>query len=687
MAEAWEEISVWPSEKEWRDVRYATLLSPLIVPFAHFPVRHAINNTTISRQHLVIEVGHVKPGAGLQIHSKSRLVVTDQKTKCGTIVDGESIQGSSKELNKDEHVIQIGKYPHVLRIQWHPVVLTFSFPSKAKEPLKEALSRLEGVDIKTVIPYVVDKTTHVVQTKRNTAKGLQALINGRYIVQKSYIEAIVYATTPGDLGSEEALCPLEEDFDAAWPDPTQYLPPKGREPTQRPDAAYEPNPNRINVFEGYTFIFCDASRFEDLQGLITNGHGKALLYEMERGRTTADDVVSYINQVAGNKGLGHFDGTGGVGLVQFQKADQHCDWEGEMENRVAGITGQKIVETSEFLDAILGNDASSLLRPHPKDILLGQSERLDEQAPVNEDDPVRMDVSDTQAPSHPSKRSRTRTFVSKFKTFDDGFDMDSIPVYTLEQGDGSEQASQAMIMESLPDQSQTNLPVSEGEDMVSELLPGAAAMKVHLAGSRKRIQSTPPLETSQKPKKAKLNVMEAARQRRQAVDEAAMQQREQEVASFREMTESVDIGRLRNLAIIEEMVVPVMSREQIDPAESVRYDERWNGRKNFKKFRRKGHGCSIPRTVQPVIVPLEEVKRKDFGLGKAYWSTSQPRATRNTTIERNEGTPSTSQSIITRSKSPSPPARVGKRPRDTRDARESDSDDGLRFRFRRRKGR
>ncbi|KAL2377627.1 hypothetical protein RJZ90_006581 [Blastomyces dermatitidis] len=412
-------------------------------------VCHAINNTTISRQHLVIEVGQVKPGAGLQIHSKSRLIVTDLKTKCGTIVDGESIQGSSKELNKDDHVIQIGKYPHVLRIKWHPVVLTFSFPSKAKDPLKEVLCRLEGLDIKTIIPYVVDKTTHVVQTRRNTAKGLQALINGRYIVQKSYIEAIVYATTPGDLGSEEAICPLEEDFDAAWPDPTQYLPPKGREPTQRPDAAYEPNPNRINVFEGYTFIFCDANRFEDLQGPITNGHGKALLYDMERGRTTADDVVSYMEQVAGNKGLGNFDGSGGVGLVQFRKADEHYDWDGETENRVAGITGQKVVETSGFLDAILGNDASSLLRPHPKDNPLRQSERLDEQAPVNEDEPVPMDVSDTQAASHPPKRSRTRTFVSKFKTFDDGFDMDSIPVYTLEQGDGSEQASQVRVFPNL----------------------------------------------------------------------------------------------------------------------------------------------------------------------------------------------------------------------------------------------
>ncbi|OJD14074.1 hypothetical protein AJ78_05551 [Emergomyces pasteurianus Ep9510] len=646
-------------------------------------VRHAIDNATISRQHLVIEVGHVKPGDGQRLHAKSPLTVTDQKTTCGTIVDGKSIKGLRKELNNDEHIIQIGKYPHALRIKWDPVVLSFSFPSKAKDPLQQALSSLEDLDIKTIIPYVVDKTTHVVQSKRNTAKGLQALINGRYIVHKSYIEAIVYAATPSDLSSDEAPCPLEEDFDAAWPDPTQYLPPRGKEPTQRPDTAYQPNPSRISVFEGYTFIFCDGSRFQDLQGPITNGHGKALLYEIERGRTTAEDIISYMNQVAGNKGLGNFDGSGSVGLVQFRKGDEHSDWEMEIERRIAGMTGQKIVETSEFLNAILGNDASSLIRSHPKDLTPGEPQGPEEQALLDDDEPTRLNVSDTQAASPPSKRPRKRTFVSKFKTFDDGFDMDSIPVYTLEQGNGTEEVSQDMIPDSVPGQSHTSPPLSEGEDVVTELLPGAAAMKVHLAENRKRVRSTPPPEASQKSKKPKLNVIEAARQRRQAVDEAAMQQQEQEVASFRAMTENVDIEQLRNLAIVEEMLVPAVSREKVASANRTTYDERWNGRKNFKKFRRKGRDCALPHAVQPVIVPLEEVKRKDFGLGEAYW-TSQPKSCRQTTIVRTQETPSTSQTSLTRNKSPTQPARIGKRARDTG---ESDGEDGLTFRFRRRRGR
>ncbi|KAK2747403.1 hypothetical protein FQN55_005152 [Onygenales sp. PD_40] len=658
-------------------------------------VRHAIDNATISRRHLVIEVGHVKSGDGLHVHARSQVIVTDQQTTCGTVVDGESIKGTSKELKNEDHSIVIGKYPYPLRIKWCPVVLTFSVPSKTKDPLKHALSSLEDLDIKTILPYVVDKTTHVIQNKRNTAKGLQALINGKYIVQKSYIEAIVYAATPSDLESEEALCPLEEDFDASWPDPGHYLPPRGKEPTQRPDTSYQPNPERTSVFEGYTFVFCDASRFEDLQGPITNGHGKALLYEVERGRTSAKDVVDYMKKCAGVKGLGQFDRSGGVGLVQFRKADEHEDLDIELENQIARMTGQKVIETSNFLDVILGNDSSPLIRPLPRESL-GRESLADsthrpgevelQQSPEEDNEATRVDVSDTQATSQATKRSRTRNFVSKFKAFDDGFDMDSIPVYTLEKGDAPEETSQGLVPDSFPVQSQAKESFSAEEDIVTDLLPGAAAAsKLRLADGRKRGKTTLPPEHPQKPKRAKLNVQEAARQRREAVDEAAMERQEQEIASFRAMTESVDIDRLRNLAIVEEMVLPTRSVQETAAPPSDRYDERWNGRKNFKKFRRRGNGTVVTHRLQPVIVPLEEVKRKDFGLGDGYWSTSQPRSTstHRVSTEPNEQTPITSQTIA-HEKSPTPPPRINKRSRETRD---SDSDDGLRFRFRRRKGR
>ena len=107
----------------------------------------------------------------------------------------------------------------------------------------------------------------------------------------------------------------------------------------------------------------------------------------------------------------------------------------------------------------------------------------------------------------------------------------------------------------------------------------------------------------------------------------------------------MSIEDMKKLAIIETMDVPDRSErtrrgEPNGPTDS-RWDERWNGRKNFKKFRRQGEGTPA-RRGQSVIVPLEEAKRKDYGIGDDYWLNSE-----NTNDKRkgkNRATQSQSQS-------------------------------------------
>lgn len=311
-------------------------------------------------------------------------------------------------------------------------------------------TRLEDLDIKTIIPYVTGKTTHVVQNKRNTAKGLQALINAKYIVQDSYIDALVYAATPSDLENIESLSPLEEDFDAAWPDPALHLPPPGKEPVQRPAAAFAPNPDRIRVFEGYTFVFCDPVQFENLQPPINNGHGKALLYQVENGKTTAEEIVKFMRNAAGEKGLGcERDGPGGLILVRFRAKGGYEEWSIELGNQVALMMDQRVIEQSEFLDAILGNDASPLCRPLPREGPPPEENRIRsiESGPASNTNIADAAASQQEeAPAQkPAKRPRVRNFVSKVKNFDDGFDINSIPVYTLEAGGGSREESQVYL--------------------------------------------------------------------------------------------------------------------------------------------------------------------------------------------------------------------------------------------------
>ncbi|KAM5470578.1 hypothetical protein MferCBS49748_002394 [Microsporum ferrugineum] len=653
-------------------------------------VTHTIDNRTISRKHLIIEVGKVKPGDGSHIHTKSKLVISDPGSRWGTTLDGTLITGESKDLgSRDEYKLSLGRYPSVLRIKWCPVVLSFSFPTKqlkAKDPLAHARSQLEELDIKTVIPYVVGKTTHVVQSKRNTAKGLQALINGCYLVQDSFIERIRYAASPKDVEHEESLSPLEEDFDNAWPNPAEDLPPRGNAPTELPDSAYEPNTDRTNVFEGYTFVFCDKKRFEDLQGPISNGHGKALLYEIDPETTKSEDMVDYLNKAAGVKGLAcEQDGTGGVLLMQF-RIKGHEDWSAALENKVTQLTGQQPVEASDFLDAILRNNASQLYRRYEKPVDQDPSPPAtvpntdpEQTQMVSSNSNTNVLVEDSQKEARSFKRDKSKGYVPKFKDFDDGFDMESIPVYQLEE---EERDTQAAVPDSIHDIVPSSVP-SDGEkdDTVMDLLPGAAAMKQRVGNKRplEQKQVSPP---PQKAKRLKLDIKEAARQRREEVDEAATARRKEDAISFQAIVEGMDLVQIQKLVAVEEMEVKPRQSRRNNPADDSRWDERWNGRQNFKKFRRKGD-TDVLRRRRAIIVPLEEAKKKDFGIGDDYWGAST------TTPSERQRSPSVSniESVATSQEIPQPaaPASRPKPQKRSRDAEESD--DGLRFRFRRKRQR
>lgn len=657
-------------------------------------------------------------------------------------MDGAQIKGGSKTLTGDEHRIYLGKYQHALRygsqtmlgnanadvcrVKWIPTVLSFSFSSKelkAKDPLATYRSRLEDLDIKTIIPYVAGKTTHVVQNKRNTAKGLQALINGKYIVQDSYIDALVYAATPNDLEALESLSPLEEDFDAAWPDPAEHLPPPGKEPVHRPAEAFAPNPDRAHVFEGYTFVFCDTSQFENLQPPINNGHGKALLYQLEYGQTKPEELVQFMKNAAGEKGSGsERQRNGGVVLVRFRAKGEFEEWSIDLGNQVALITDQRVIEQSEFLDAILNNDASLLCRPLPREEVPSRirettevastrqqaSERITSPAPAAQSD----ETSSQPAPTQTSRRARSRPFVSKVKTFDDGFDINSIPEYTLETGDGSAESNPVrrecgnLRSSSNLSQAQSQADVApagtsqmEEDDGMADLLPGANAMKRRREemGLRAHSEETAqPKEEMRKPKRQKLDVLEAARRRREEVEAAARGHSIDEPSSLQVAIEGMTLDEMKKLVVVEEMDVPLRGRQSPTVEETERWDERWNGRKNFKKFRRKGEPRTSRTRVQTVIVPLEEVQHKHFGIGDHYW-TEDPEASGATGSRRStqQGLREASQTengrsisvSLAESREPTPHSTVSrptqkKRPREIRD--DSDDED-LRFRFRRKR--
>ena len=405
-----------------------------------------IDHKTVSRKHLTISVAEVKQGDGSNVRARSEITLHDEDTRFCTEIDGVSIKGESKIMKEDEHVFRLGKSAQLFRLKWSPVVFTFSLSSKetkaSKDPMATYRDRFERLDIKVIFPYIIEATTHVVAGKRNTAKGLQALINAKHIVTERFLDAVIEVATPMDLDNDESFSKLEHDFDANWPDPSNFLPEKSKEPSERPTTDFQPRPEREKVFEGYTFVFCDQLQFDTLQAPIANGGGKALLCPIVSGATSSEDIVRFVKAAAGEKGLGEFeDGSAGKGVVvvKFRRKGEHAEWAARLDYEVAQALDLRLIEQSEFLDAILANDASMLRRPllpHEEDTLGASS--ITQRQPTTS---IPAQDSLSRIMQSKSTRKPRAPIVSRFKGFDDDDDdfsigVSSAPLPTRSQANG-----------------------------------------------------------------------------------------------------------------------------------------------------------------------------------------------------------------------------------------------------------
>lgn len=251
------------------------------------------------------------------------------------------------------------------------MVLSFSF-TKAElrnDPWALVRQKLEPIDVKFLAEYNHTNTTHVVSKKRNTSKVLQALINGKYIVYEAFLEAVIEAATPQPDGNGAETSPLEEDVDGNWPDAMQYLPPRTDTPgNDQPDDSFRPDERRREIFDGYTFVFYEEHRYEDLFPAITSGKGKALLKNVVPGQTDINELIRFVKEIAGEKSLGEFeDGSEGKGVVVVRYLpppdDEHGDWFLNLYHQVALRLDHRPIEPRDFLTAILDVEPAQLRRP------------------------------------------------------------------------------------------------------------------------------------------------------------------------------------------------------------------------------------------------------------------------------------------------------------------------------------
>ncbi|KAI1384000.1 uncharacterized protein F4822DRAFT_58213 [Hypoxylon trugodes] len=595
----------------------------------------------VSRKHVTIQVDEVPEGDGDLVSSRSRVTIEDLGSKGGTWINEEKVKGEKRILSQDVNVLQMGSFTAKFRVTWFPVVLSFSFTANElqADPLSKLREDLEQLDIKFLADYDVQSTTHVVSRKRNVSKGLQALVNGRYIVTPEFYGNIIAAATPEDGNDGTSKSALENDFDANWPDPMKCVPLAGDEPVPRPTQAFAPNPSRAEIFNGCTFVFYCRKQFDNLLGPITNGGGKALLHEVSE-ETNIDDFVRYVKGVAGEKGLGELeDGREGKGVVVVRWTPKNVDWLNDFHISASQRLGYRFIEQNEFLDAILNNDASILRRPlEVEDPRTAQVEPQSSARP----DAMNIDEDESSAPARkPPPRRRARGAAkSRFKGFGVDLQDDDLPISaTLASPAPEAEESQGLFVsqEPAPEEpaeivnttqpSQRKRRAPPSSSMIDDFAPTAAQVK------RRRVaageESTPrhptpgastasetPQPKSKSPKvKKEVDILDLARQHREEAEARAKAERE-ELATA---PEGLDLQEIRRLHIEEEMELrqapPVRTREQ-DIADG-RWDPAWNGRKNFKKFRPQG-GIER-RAPQRIIVALEEVKTKGFGIGDDYW--------------------------------------------------------------------
>ncbi|KAK8016729.1 FHA domain-containing protein [Apiospora rasikravindrae] len=616
---------------------------------------------TVSRKHVTIQVDPVKEGDSQSLSSRSKVTIEDLCSKLGTTVNEHKIKGETHVINQDSNILQMGSFPYRFKITWFPVVLSYSFTKKQlqEDPLGKLRQNLEQLDIKFISEYDVRQTTHVVSRKRNTSKGLQALINGRHIVDYTFPDAIVAAASPqrSEDGVDRSI--LESDFDGNWPVAMQHLPAAGNEPNSRPPQAFAPNSARAELFEGYTFLFYDRGQYDSLLGPITNGKGKALFENVVPHETTPDDFMRRVRGLAGEKGAGDGGNEGrGAVVVKFlplaPTSEDIQQWYSEFQAAVAVELDYRMIDQKEFLDAILGSDASVLRRP--PEVAAPKPQQPPQQPPVQSRStsqaPTDADAEGSGFGSQPSmlRRRPVRAVASRFKGFvkDNSSDderQDSVADTTSASVAVPESAaeSQGLFVPQdvaadepeqpapMPLRSQRKRPAPP-MDPIEEYAPAAAQLKRRRleAGedpaprpyqSAKTTAERPAAKSKGFPRTAKkvqeIDILELAGKHREEEDARAAAER----AELRLAPEDLDLAEIRRLQIEEPMelrqAAPLVRSRDQDIADG-RWDPRWNGLRNYKRFQPKG-AVGAARPPQRIIVGCDEVKAKTAGIGDNYW--------------------------------------------------------------------
>lgn len=293
------------------------------------------------------------------------------------------------------------------------------------------------------------------------------------------------------------------------------------------------------------------------------------------------------------------------------------------------------------------------------------------------------------AQSAPTRRKTYRApYKSRFAGFDDfdpsqlskaqpgdedGIGVDSpVQESTPANGTSHDESQQAGPSQSARGNARKRPASPDEDDFIDEIIPAAAASKRRkLEEQRRNGSGNAAGAPAPRPKSAAVQAAEKFRKAREKAEKggeidllalARSKVEEQEEKARREAEDlqeamaGADINEKLDPAV-EEMEMPApRERETFASGEAgERWNDRWNGRKNFKRFkkvRKRGTQNDAPSRPSRVIVGMEEAKNKDLGIGEEYWlesgSKNSSRKNRDSAFATQRTSQQTSQSVTQR---------------------------------------
>jgi Second BRCT domain on Nijmegen syndrome breakage protein len=503
---------------------------------------------------------------------------------------------------------------------------------------------LEPFDIKLSTVFERDATSHVVAAKRNAPQVLEGLVSACYIVTEGYLDALVSACTATDPGKE---APLQADFDANWPDPMPFVPPTSKEPVPRPVEYLAPKNERRTVFANITFVFCSENQIENLCRAINFGSGKAILWEeYEEGVSNARDLAAFVRKNSSSKSTSARDSRVAL-LVQIQTTEPNLEWKSRFIQETDRILGQRSIAQNEFLDAILTCDTSSFQTRTDDTVMVDSTSQTGMTKSVRAEESASREVSlqmkkeeSSPVKTLSTKRLKYGKAISRFKGFDD-FNDDSFPtassvsqdqrdVMTANANAGQEENEDG-LNESLQhvDSMNRGKKRSLQQSAIDSLLPAAAAMK------RRRIElgldqqsasmsneSQPIVEAKPEKKRIFKRTLVPKEMTGDAEFEKATREAEKkaEEEERKQPLTSEEVEEIRHGIQIESMPFRTLQKPVQEVRDS-RWDPRWNGRRNYKKFKKRGEGAQ-PLRGPRVTVRLQEARKHETALGATRWANA-----------------------------------------------------------------